>query len=44
MIGVDMAIGARADVLIGNGWSSLTAHIVMLRMGHDVENERNRFW
>ncbi|EIM86351.1 uncharacterized protein STEHIDRAFT_78833 [Stereum hirsutum FP-91666 SS1] len=41
---VDMAIGARADVLIGNGWSSLTAHIVMLRMGHDVENERNRFW
>lgn len=39
-----MAIGARADVMIGNGWSSLTAHIVMLRLGHGVERERNRFW
>lgn len=41
---VDMAIGIKADVLIGNGWSSLTSHIVMMRMSRDVEARRSRMW
>ncbi|KAH9947084.1 hypothetical protein B0H21DRAFT_740272 [Amylocystis lapponica] len=41
---VDMLIGQRAQVLIGNGFSSLTANIVMLRMAKDVPPETNRYW
>lgn len=43
-LGVDMAIGTRADVLLGNGWSSFTAHLVMLRMAKGHPTEKNRFW
>lgn len=41
---VDAAIATRADVFIGNGWSSLTAHVVMLRMAKGLHKEGNRFW
>jgi len=41
---VDMMIGERAQVFIGNGWSSLTSNVVMLRMARGVPPETNRFW
>lgn len=41
---VDMMIGQRAQVFIGNGFSSLTSNVVMLRMAKDVPPETNRFW
>ncbi|KAI0789474.1 hypothetical protein C8Q75DRAFT_718257 [Abortiporus biennis] len=41
---IDMLIGQRAQVVIGNGWSSLTSNIVMLRMARDAPPESNRFW
>ncbi|KAG2346858.1 hypothetical protein BDR05DRAFT_877897 [Suillus weaverae] len=41
---VDMLIGQRAQVLIGNGFSSLTSNIVMLRMLGDLPPQDTRFW
>ncbi|KAI0327652.1 hypothetical protein GY45DRAFT_1256570 [Cubamyces sp. BRFM 1775] len=41
---VDMLIGERAQVLIGNGFSSLTSNIVMMRMARDLPPDTNRFW
>ncbi|KAI0082140.1 hypothetical protein K474DRAFT_1681496 [Panus rudis PR-1116 ss-1] len=42
---IDMLIGQRAQVLIGNGFSSMTANIVMLRMARkDFSPDNNRFW
>ncbi|EMD32587.1 hypothetical protein CERSUDRAFT_161539 [Gelatoporia subvermispora B] len=41
---VDMMIGERAQVLIGNGFSSLTSNIVMMRMARGMSFESNRFW
>ncbi|KAG1738934.1 uncharacterized protein EDB91DRAFT_1288158 [Suillus paluster] len=41
---VDMLIGQRAQVFIGNGFSSLTSNIVMLRMLRDLAPEDTRFW
>ncbi|KAH9926412.1 uncharacterized protein B0H18DRAFT_1085010 [Fomitopsis serialis] len=41
---VDMLIGQRAQVLIGNGFSSLTSNIVMMRMANGFAPEGNRFW
>ncbi|KAI0789487.1 hypothetical protein C8Q75DRAFT_164637 [Abortiporus biennis] len=41
---VDMLIGQRAQVLIGNGWSSLTSNVIMLRQARDVPADSNRFW
>ncbi|KAI0756218.1 hypothetical protein C8Q80DRAFT_1127284 [Daedaleopsis nitida] len=41
---VDMLIGQRAQVIIGNGFSSLTSNIVMLRMALDIPADTNRFW
>ncbi|KIK49046.1 hypothetical protein CY34DRAFT_797425 [Suillus luteus UH-Slu-Lm8-n1] len=41
---VDMLIGQRAQVFIGNGFSSLTSNIVMLRMAGNVPPEDTRFW
>ncbi|KAI0964553.1 hypothetical protein AcW1_001345 [Taiwanofungus camphoratus] len=41
---VDMLIGQRAQVLIGNGFSSLTSNIVMLRMARNIPPDSNRFW
>ncbi|GJE89688.1 O-fucosyltransferase family protein [Phanerochaete sordida] len=41
---VDMLIGQRAQVLIGNGFSSLTSDIVMMRMARKLPPQTNRFW
>lgn len=41
---VDTLIGQRADVFIGNGWSSLTGNVVMFRTARGLEPGRTRFW
>jgi hypothetical protein len=41
---IDMAIGERAGVFLGNGFSSLSANVVMLRMARGQPMESNRFW
>jgi len=41
---IDMAVGQRADVFIGNGFSSLTATIVMLRMAKGLDPAGTRLW
>jgi len=41
---IDMVIGQRADVFIGNGFSSLSANIVMLRMAKGLGPSRCRHW
>ncbi|KAI5118047.1 hypothetical protein M0805_005895 [Coniferiporia weirii] len=41
---VDMAIAQRAAVFIGNGFSSLTANVVLLRRVHDHPLASNHFW
>ncbi|KAA1467001.1 hypothetical protein DENSPDRAFT_831947 [Dentipellis sp. KUC8613] len=39
---VDMAIAERAEVFVGNGFSSLSANIVMFRMAKGLEPASNR--
>ncbi|KAF8449263.1 hypothetical protein L210DRAFT_2653848 [Boletus edulis BED1] len=41
---VDMYIAQRAQVFIGNGWSSLTSNMVMIRMAQGYDPNTNRFW
>ncbi|KAH7885742.1 hypothetical protein F5I97DRAFT_1145854 [Phlebopus sp. FC_14] len=41
---VDMLVGQRAQVFIGNGFSSLTSNIVMFRMLRELPPEDTRFW
>ncbi|KAH7924168.1 hypothetical protein BV22DRAFT_1067370 [Leucogyrophana mollusca] len=41
---LDMFVAQRAQVLIGNGWSSLTSNVVMLRMASGMSPDTNRFW
>ncbi|CCM02755.1 uncharacterized protein FIBRA_04863 [Fibroporia radiculosa] len=41
---VDMLIGQRAQVVIGNGFSSLTGQIIMLRMANGLPPESHYFW
>ncbi|KAH8094678.1 hypothetical protein BXZ70DRAFT_896563 [Cristinia sonorae] len=41
---VDMLIGQRAQVFIGNGFSSMTSNIVTLRMANGFDPSSNRFW
>jgi len=41
---VDMAIGQKAEVFIGNGWSSLTSNVAMLRVANNFPPESTRFW
>ncbi|PCH34412.1 hypothetical protein WOLCODRAFT_61697 [Wolfiporia cocos MD-104 SS10] len=41
---VDMLIGHRSQVFIGNGFSSLTGQVNMLRMAYGFPPETNRFW
>ncbi|KAF8506206.1 hypothetical protein JB92DRAFT_735256 [Gautieria morchelliformis] len=43
-LAVDMVIAARAEVFIGNGWSSYTANINLLRMAHGALRASIRFW
>ncbi|KAF8223037.1 hypothetical protein L208DRAFT_1445776 [Tricholoma matsutake] len=40
---VDMAIAEKAEVFVGNGFSSLTSNIVMLRMAKGLSISSNRF-
>ncbi|KAJ7704987.1 hypothetical protein B0H17DRAFT_1166704 [Mycena rosella] len=40
---VDMRIGEGAEVFLGNGFSSLTSNIVMLRLARGLEPASNRF-
>ncbi|EIW75013.1 hypothetical protein CONPUDRAFT_112946 [Coniophora puteana RWD-64-598 SS2] len=42
-VGVDMAIAERAEVFVGNGFSSLSSNVVMLRMARGMPAESNRF-
>lgn len=41
---VDMLIGQRADVFIGNGFSSMTGNVVLLRVAKGLTHPRTRFW
>ncbi|KAG2040086.1 hypothetical protein BDR03DRAFT_950245 [Suillus americanus] len=41
---LDMLVAQRSEVLIGNGWSSLTSNVVMLRMAQGFPPDSNRFW
>ncbi|KAF7760911.1 hypothetical protein Agabi119p4_10320 [Agaricus bisporus var. burnettii] len=41
---MDMYVGQRAEVFIGNGFSSLTANVVLMRVVAGVEPWRTRFW
>jgi hypothetical protein len=41
---VDMYVGQRAELFIGNGFSSLTANVVLMRFAAGVEPWRTRFW
>ncbi|TFK25160.1 hypothetical protein FA15DRAFT_668870 [Coprinopsis marcescibilis] len=41
---VDMYVAQRAELFIGNGFSSMTANVVILRVKDKVEDYRTRFW
>ncbi|KAI0831752.1 hypothetical protein BC628DRAFT_1349629 [Trametes gibbosa] len=41
---VDMLIAQRAQVFVGNGWSSLTGNAVILRMANGFPPNSTRFW
>ncbi|KAH8102286.1 hypothetical protein BXZ70DRAFT_66216 [Cristinia sonorae] len=43
---IDMLIGLRADVIIGNGWSSMSSNVAMLRMAllPDLSPDHTRYW
>ncbi|KAI0781336.1 hypothetical protein BD413DRAFT_464016 [Trametes elegans] len=41
---VDMLVGQRAQVFIGNGWSSLTGNIVVMRHANGFRADSTRFW
>ncbi|KAF8835811.1 hypothetical protein BDN67DRAFT_912302 [Paxillus ammoniavirescens] len=40
---VDMAIAEKAEVFVGNGFSSLSSNVVMLRMAKGIDTRSNRF-
>ncbi|KAI9457382.1 hypothetical protein HD554DRAFT_2030105 [Boletus coccyginus] len=40
---VDMAIAERAEVFVGNGFSSLSSNVVMLRLAKGMDPSSNRF-
>lgn len=41
---VDMLVAQRAEVYIGNGFSSLTSNVNVLRLSHGFKSETIRFW
>ncbi|KAF8575750.1 hypothetical protein K439DRAFT_1397933 [Ramaria rubella] len=41
---VDMAIAERATVFIGNGFSSLTSNVILLRMARAADPKSNHLW
>ncbi|KZV76432.1 hypothetical protein PENSPDRAFT_646205 [Peniophora sp. CONT] len=40
----DMLIATRAEVFVGNGWSSLSSNVNLLRMAQKHNPETSRFW
>ncbi|OJT10736.1 hypothetical protein TRAPUB_12768 [Trametes pubescens] len=41
---VDMLVAQRAQILLGNGFSTLTSNAVMMRLANDFPIESTRFW
>jgi len=41
---VDMMIGHRADVFVGNGFSSLTGTVFTIRIASGLAARRQRLW
>ncbi|KAI9453286.1 hypothetical protein F5148DRAFT_1233692 [Russula earlei] len=41
---LDMAVAQRAEVFIGNGFSTMTSNSVMLRAAHEYPWNKTRFW
>ncbi|KZT52028.1 hypothetical protein CALCODRAFT_408085, partial [Calocera cornea HHB12733] len=41
---VDMEIARRAEVFVGNAFSSLTSNVVLFRLADGRDWETNRFW
>ncbi|KAL5527006.1 hypothetical protein ACEPAF_8735 [Sanghuangporus sanghuang] len=41
---IEMAIAERADVFVGNGFSTFSSNVVMLRTAKNVDPRSNRFW
>lgn len=41
-VGVDMALAQKAEVFLGNGFSTLTGNVALFRMGDGDEKEGNR--
>lgn len=41
---LDMYIAQRAEVFVGNGFSSLTSNIILLRKANGVESVKTRLW
>ncbi|KAI0636419.1 hypothetical protein C8Q77DRAFT_1050048 [Trametes polyzona] len=41
---VDMLVGQRAQVLIGNGFSTLTSNVVTMRLANRFRHDSIRFW
>ncbi|GJE89657.1 O-fucosyltransferase family protein [Phanerochaete sordida] len=41
---MDMMVGERAQVFVGNGFSSLTSNIAMLRMARKMDPETTHMW
>ncbi|KAI0778930.1 hypothetical protein BD413DRAFT_466728 [Trametes elegans] len=41
---LDMLVGQRAQVFVGNGFSTLTANVVTMRMANRFPPESTRFW
>ncbi|KIK58300.1 hypothetical protein GYMLUDRAFT_75051 [Collybiopsis luxurians FD-317 M1] len=41
---IDIYVAQRAEVFVGNGFSSLTSNVVMLRKAHGVDSVKTRLW
>ncbi|KAH9966164.1 hypothetical protein BGW80DRAFT_1230443 [Lactifluus volemus] len=41
---VDMAIAQRSEIFIGNGFSTMTSNVVMLRAACGIDWHKTRFW
>ncbi|EIW51761.1 uncharacterized protein TRAVEDRAFT_156917 [Trametes versicolor FP-101664 SS1] len=41
---VDMLVGQRAQVFIGNGFSSVTSNVVTMRLANRFRHDSTRFW
>ncbi|KAI0245903.1 hypothetical protein BJV78DRAFT_1136456 [Lactifluus subvellereus] len=41
---VDMAVAQRAEVFLGNGFSTMTSNVVVLRTAQGIDWQKTRFW